>query len=117
MHGYMQVLSVHASPVAADYDETLHVIKYAALATSISLAESAPQPQLQPIPLGTTMGKADETAGWVLYQTELPEQPEWTGCKATHSLYHQACRCLAHTRAWLTSCTHHQTTGIEHGRI
>ena len=47
--------------MAADYDETLHVIKYAALATSISLAESAPQPQMQPIPLGIIMGKAEET--------------------------------------------------------
>ena len=43
---------MNVSPVAADYDETHHVIKYAALATSITLAVSAPQLRLQPLPHG-----------------------------------------------------------------
>ncbi|KAK9840849.1 hypothetical protein WJX84_010041 [Apatococcus fuscideae] len=49
LHGWGQILlSVNISPDAADYDETAHVLRYAALATQISNAGRA-RPPLRPL--------------------------------------------------------------------
>ncbi|KAL4448014.1 hypothetical protein ABPG75_005233 [Micractinium tetrahymenae] len=46
LHGWGQVvLSVNVSPVARDYDETAHVLKYAALATQIGTIQQAEAPR------------------------------------------------------------------------
>ncbi|KAI3438404.1 hypothetical protein D9Q98_000836 [Chlorella vulgaris] len=46
LHGWGQVLlSVNVSPVARDYDETSHVLKYAALATQIGTIQQAEAPR------------------------------------------------------------------------
>lgn len=45
LHGWGRViLSVNVSPVAADYDETSHVLKYAALATQIGTLQTGEAP-------------------------------------------------------------------------
>eukprot|EP00887_Chlorella_sp_A99_P004608 scaffold4.g4608.t1 len=46
LHGWGQVvLSVNVSPVSKDYDETAHVLKYAALATQIGTIQQAEAPR------------------------------------------------------------------------
>ncbi|PSC76545.1 Kinesin KIF19 [Micractinium conductrix] len=46
LHGWGQVvLSVNVSPVSKDYDETAHVLKYAALATQIGTMQQAEAPR------------------------------------------------------------------------
>ena len=46
LHGWGRVvLSVNVSPTAADYDETAHVLKYAALATQIGTLQAAEAPR------------------------------------------------------------------------
>jgi len=46
LHGWGRViLSVNVSPVAADYDETSHVLKYAALATQIGTLQTGEAPR------------------------------------------------------------------------
>eukprot|EP00798_Chlamydomonas_sp_ICE-L_P012755 gene12755-16005_t len=54
-HLFRDILSVNVSPQAVDFEETHHVIKYAALAASITLAVNAPQPQMH-TQAGDTIG-------------------------------------------------------------
>ncbi|KAK9841900.1 hypothetical protein WJX84_005168 [Apatococcus fuscideae] len=73
LHGWGQILlSVNISPDAADYDETAHVLRYAALATQICNAGRA-RPPLRPLrPVSPNLSKRPQAAPPVPRLQEAP---------------------------------------------
>ncbi|PRW57364.1 Kinesin KIF19 [Chlorella sorokiniana] len=76
LHGWGQVLlSVNVSPASKDYDETAHVLKYAALATQIGTIQAAEAPR-------RTIKAVSPAIKKVKRKAALPPEARGQGAKA-----------------------------------